>query len=161
VTLPRKQGQVSYIVPGRNTGRTLLCSDDCDIWPRRETDFATVVKPSVLGQKNEMQDAAAICEAASRPEMRFAPQKSITQQNLQMWHRVPSRPVANRTKWEIRSETEPDPPLTSVCTGVIRHALSGAVCAGRTHRGNGEAHSAALSRNEASQRIAQLKESVR
>lgn len=29
------------------------------------------VKPYVRGHKNDMQDAAAICEAASRPEMRF------------------------------------------------------------------------------------------
>src|SRR5690348_15577042 len=34
------------------------------------------VKPYVRGQKNDMQDAAAICEAASRPDMRFVSQKS-------------------------------------------------------------------------------------
>jgi transposase len=33
------------------------------------------VKAYVKGQKNDMQDAAAICEAASRPEMRFVSQK--------------------------------------------------------------------------------------
>jgi transposase len=56
------------------------------------------VKPYVRGQKNDMQDAAAICEAASRPEMRFVPQKSITQQDMQMLHRIRSRLVANRTQ---------------------------------------------------------------
>src|SRR4051812_5511546 len=56
------------------------------------------VKPYVRGQKNDMQDAAAICEAASRPEMRFVPQKSIAQQDLQMLHRIRSRLVANRTQ---------------------------------------------------------------
>jgi transposase len=44
------------------------------------------VKPYVKGQKNDAQDAAAICEAVSRPEMRFVPQKSIDQQDLQALH---------------------------------------------------------------------------
>lgn len=56
------------------------------------------VKPYVRGQKNDMQDAAAICEAASRPEMRFVPQKSISQQDMQMLHRIRSRLVSNRTQ---------------------------------------------------------------
>ena len=56
------------------------------------------VKPYVRGQKNDMQDAAGICEAAGRPEMRFVPQKSIAQQDLQMLHRIRSRLVANRTQ---------------------------------------------------------------
>ena len=56
------------------------------------------VKPYVRGQKNDMQDAAAICEAASRPEMRFVPQKTIAQQDMQMLHRIRSRLVANRTQ---------------------------------------------------------------
>lgn len=56
------------------------------------------VKPYVRGQKNDMQDAAAICEAATRPEMRFVPQKSIAQQDMQMLHRIRSRLVANRTQ---------------------------------------------------------------
>jgi transposase len=37
---------------------------------------AQFVKQYVRGQKNDMQDAPAICEAASRPETRFVPQKS-------------------------------------------------------------------------------------
>lgn len=56
------------------------------------------VRPYVRGQKNDMQDAAAICEAASRPEMRFVPQKSIQQQDMQMLHRIRSRLVGNRTQ---------------------------------------------------------------
>jgi len=56
------------------------------------------VKPYVRGQKNDMQDAAAICEAASRPEMRFVPQKSVEQQDMQMLHRIRSRLVGNRTQ---------------------------------------------------------------
>ena len=56
------------------------------------------VKPYVRGQKNDAQDAAAICEAASRPEMRFVPQKSVQQQDMQMLHRIRSRLVGNCTQ---------------------------------------------------------------
>jgi transposase len=56
------------------------------------------VKPYLKGQKNDARDAAAICEAISRPEMRFVPQKSIGQQDLQALHRIRSRLIANRTQ---------------------------------------------------------------
>ncbi|MCU1337796.1 MAG: transposase [Bryobacterales bacterium] len=45
-----------------------------------------------------MRDAAAICEAISRPEMRFVPQKSIAQQDLQALHRIRSRLIGSRTQ---------------------------------------------------------------
>jgi transposase len=38
--------------------------------------------------KNDMTDAAAICEAASRPHMRFVPIKSCEQQGVMSLHRV-------------------------------------------------------------------------
>jgi transposase len=38
--------------------------------------------------KNDMTDAAAICEAASRPAMRFVPIKSCEQQGIMSLHRV-------------------------------------------------------------------------
>jgi transposase len=38
--------------------------------------------------KNDMNDAAAICEAASRPRMRFIPVKSCAQQGIMSLHRV-------------------------------------------------------------------------
>src|SRR5690348_5739570 len=56
------------------------------------------VKPYVKSQKNDANDAEAICEAVSRPQMRFVPQKSIEQQDLQCLHRVRSRLVACRTQ---------------------------------------------------------------
>lgn len=40
------------------------------------------------GGKNDMTDAAAICEAASRPQMRFVPVKSARQQGLMALHTV-------------------------------------------------------------------------
>ncbi len=53
------------------------------------------VKPYLKGQKN---DAAAICEAVSRPEMRFVPQKSIAKQERQALHCIRSRLIGCRTQ---------------------------------------------------------------
>ena len=38
------------------------------------------VKPYVKTQKNDMADAEAICEAVTRPTMRFVPAKTVEQQ---------------------------------------------------------------------------------
>ena len=38
--------------------------------------------------KNDMTDAAAVCEAASRPTMRFVPIKSAQQQGVMVLHRM-------------------------------------------------------------------------
>lgn len=46
------------------------------------------VKPFVKTNKNDAADAEAICEAASRPTMRFVPVKSQKQQSLTMLHKV-------------------------------------------------------------------------
>jgi len=45
------------------------------------------VKPYVRRQKNDRADAAAICEAVSRPSMRYATIKTIEQQGVQILHR--------------------------------------------------------------------------
>lgn len=55
------------------------------------------VKPYVKTNKNDCNDAAAICEAVSRPEMRFVPIKSVEQQDVQSLHRVRQRLVHDRT----------------------------------------------------------------
>lgn len=55
------------------------------------------VKPYVKGNKNDANDAEAICEAVGRPSMRFVPVKSIEQQDIQMVHRVRSGLVKERT----------------------------------------------------------------
>lgn len=47
--------------------------------------------------KNDAADAAAICEAVTRPNMRFVPVKSIEQQTQLMVHRVRQGFVAQRT----------------------------------------------------------------
>jgi transposase len=55
------------------------------------------VKPFVKSNKNDQNDAEAICEAVGRPNMRFVPEKSIEQQDIQAAHRIRSRLVASRT----------------------------------------------------------------
>lgn len=55
------------------------------------------VKPYVKGDKHDAHDAEAICEAASRPSMRYVPVKSAPQQALQAMHRIRSRLVRART----------------------------------------------------------------
>ncbi len=49
------------------------------------------VKPYRKSNKNDTRDAEAICEAVTRPTMRFVPTKSIDQQDLQALHRVRER----------------------------------------------------------------------
>ena len=56
------------------------------------------VKLYVKSEKNDANDAGAICEAVTRPHMRFVPRKSVEQQDLQCLHRVRSRLVACRTQ---------------------------------------------------------------
>lgn len=46
------------------------------------------VKPYVKANKNDASDAEAICEATSRPSMRFVAVKSAAQQDVQAVHRV-------------------------------------------------------------------------
>jgi transposase len=47
--------------------------------------------------KNDANDAAAICEAASRPSMRFVPVKSVEQQSMLCVHRLREGLKAERT----------------------------------------------------------------
>jgi transposase len=56
------------------------------------------VKPYVKSQKNDANDAEAIGEAVSRPNMRFVPSKTVAQQDLQCLHRVRSRLIGCRTQ---------------------------------------------------------------
>lgn len=55
------------------------------------------VRAYVKSNKNDARDAEAICEAVSRPTMRFVPIKTVAQQELQIQHRVRQRVVAQRT----------------------------------------------------------------
>lgn len=55
------------------------------------------VKPYVKSNKNDVADAEAICEAVSRPSMRFVPIKNVEQQAVLSLHRVREGFVRART----------------------------------------------------------------
>jgi len=55
------------------------------------------VAPYVKSNKNDRNDAEAICEAVGRPSMRFVPVKSAEQLAVQAVHRLRSRLIADRT----------------------------------------------------------------
>src|SRR5260370_9538170 len=55
------------------------------------------VKPYRKSEKNDANDAEAICEAVARPSMRFVPIKSAAQQDLQALHRVREQLLKSRT----------------------------------------------------------------
>src|SRR5262250_2775420 len=57
----------------------------------------TYVKAYVKRGKNDAADAAAICEAVTRPSMRFVPIKSVEQQTVLSLHRARSGFVKART----------------------------------------------------------------
>jgi transposase len=65
------------------------------------------VKPYVKSNKNDANDAEAICEAMSRPSMRFVAVKTVEQQDIQAVHRVRSSLVDQRkaTANQIRGLT--------------------------------------------------------
>ena len=61
------------------------------------------VKPYVKSNKNDANDAEAICEAMSRPNMRFVTVKSIDQQDIQATHRIRAELMTQRT-----AKSQPD-----------------------------------------------------
>jgi transposase len=60
---------------------------------------AQYVKPYVKRGKNDAADAEAICEAVTRPAMRFVPIKTPEQQSVMMLHRV--RLMLNRQRTQL------------------------------------------------------------
>ena len=56
------------------------------------------VKAYVKRGKNDAADAAAICEAVTRPSMRFVPVKSAEQQSALMLHRTRDLLIGQRTQ---------------------------------------------------------------
>jgi transposase len=55
------------------------------------------VKPYRKSDKNDLNDAEAICEAVRRPNMRFVPVKSVEQQDMQSAHRIREGLMTERT----------------------------------------------------------------
>lgn len=55
------------------------------------------VKPFAQHQKNDRNDAAAICRPVRQPDIRFVPGKTLEQQDIQALHRGRQRLVNHRT----------------------------------------------------------------
>ncbi len=74
-------------------------------WQRRFEEHGHTVKviapqyvrPFGRGQKNDSNDAEAICTAVQQPNMRFVPNKSVEQQDIQAIHRARQRLINHRT----------------------------------------------------------------
>jgi transposase len=74
-------------------------------WPRKLQSMGHTVrlmapqfvKPYVKGNKHDAADAEAICEAVTRPTMRFVPIKNVEQQAVLSMHRVRQGFVRART----------------------------------------------------------------
>ena len=56
------------------------------------------VKPYLKSQKNDMADAEAICEAVTRPTMRFVPIKTVDQQSIMVLQGVRDQLISMRIK---------------------------------------------------------------
>ncbi len=56
------------------------------------------VRPFVKSNKNDFVDAEAICEAASRPSMRFVQPRTEAQQAMSVLHRVRKSLVRDKIK---------------------------------------------------------------
>ena len=59
---------------------------------------ANYVKPYVKRNKNDAADAGAICEAVTRPSMRFVGVKTTEQQSVLMRHRTTTAWPTARTR---------------------------------------------------------------
>lgn len=85
------------------------------------------VKPYVKSNKTDRNDAAAICEAMSRPSMRFVEVKSVEQQDIQAVHRVRAELVAQRTSKanQVRGLIGEYGLVAPIGLGALRRALPG------------------------------------
>ncbi len=79
------------------SGSSYWCRKFADLGHKTKLISPQFVKPFVKTNKNDRNDAEAICEASSRPTMRFVAPNTVEQQDIQSIHRIRSRLIANRT----------------------------------------------------------------
>lgn len=108
VVLKERVSRKKFLPVLSNLPKCLIGMEACstsNYWGRELTKLGHIVKlispqyvkPYVKTNKNDSQDAEAICEAVTRPNMRFVAIKSIEQQDILSLHRVRSRLVSQRT----------------------------------------------------------------
>ncbi len=107
--MARKQLKRDQVAPFfANLPRCLVGMEACGSahhWARKLRSFGhevrliapQFVKPYVKSNKNDVADAQAICEAVSRPSMRFVAVKTVAQQALLAMHRVRQGFIKART----------------------------------------------------------------
>jgi transposase len=107
--LVRKQLKRDQVAPFfANLPRCLVGMEACGSahhWARKLRSYGhevrliapQFVKPYVKSNKNDVADAQAICEAVSRPSMRFVAVKTVAQQALLAMHRVRQGFIKART----------------------------------------------------------------
>ena len=85
------------------------------------------VTPYVKSNKNDRNDAEAICEAMGRPNMRFVPVKSAEQLAVQAVHRIRTRLVADRVRLvnQVRGLLGEHGIVVAKDIGNLRRALAG------------------------------------
>jgi transposase len=83
------------------------------------------VTPYVKSNKNDRNDAEAICEAVGRPSMRFVPPKSSEQLTIQAVHRIRHRLISDRTRLanQIRGLLAEHGVVIARDVSRLRHAL--------------------------------------
>ena len=102
----RRKGMVTFF---QQLAPTVIAIEACGAshhWARLLQSFGhsvkliapQLVKPYVKRGKNDAADAEALCEAASRPTMRFVPVKTAEQQAALMLVGVRDRLIRNRTQ---------------------------------------------------------------
>jgi transposase len=76
---------------------SLISVDLAKMFSRSVLWILNQVKPFVIGNKNDHNDAIAIAEASRRPKASFVPVKSLEQQDLQSLQRIRERMMKHRT----------------------------------------------------------------
>lgn len=109
VLLRKKLRRKEMIAYFQKLARTVIAIEACGgshHWARLLTSFGhevrliapQLVKPYVKRGKNDAADAEALCEAMSRPTMRFVPVKTAEQQGALMLMGLRDRLIRNRTQ---------------------------------------------------------------
>ena len=80
-------GVVHLVCAPRNKPRSRVPFKSLDVL-QQHPDLVTPRRMQSKSGRNDANDAAAICEAASRPQMRFVPVKTLDQQGMLCVHRL-------------------------------------------------------------------------
>jgi transposase len=100
-----REALLPFVAPRPPVGIGMEACGGAHYWARRFREHGHEVKrmapqfvqPYVKANQHEPGDAEAICEAVTRPTMRFVPSKEVAQPALQALHRARERGGKART----------------------------------------------------------------